>query len=122
MDTPKCKFKTIDEYITKSPQEARDLMEQLRRVVREISPDAEETISYGIPTFKLKGKGLVSFGAWKNHIGFYPGTSAIAAFKKELAPYKQAKGTIQFPLKKPIPHNLVKRIVKFRIRAIQKTE
>jgi uncharacterized protein YdhG (YjbR/CyaY superfamily) len=109
----------MDEYIDKSPKKAKNLMEELRRVIRETAPNAEETISYGIPTFKLNGKALVYFGAWKNHIGFYAGISAIEAFKHELAPCKQAKGTIQFPLDKPIPRELVRKIVKFRIKAVQ---
>lgn len=111
------KFKTIDEYIAESPQEIRNILEELRRAIKESTPEAEEAISYGMPAFKFKGKNLVFFAAWKNHVGFYPhGPSAIEAFKKELAPFEQSKGTIQFPLDKPIPFDLVKEIVKFRVK------
>jgi len=110
--------KTIDGYISSFPKNVRDTLEELRRVIRELAPEAEETIDYGIPTFKLNGN-LVHFAAFKNHIGFYPTPSAIEAFKKELAPYNQAKGSVQFPLDKPIPFNLVKEIVKFRVKENQ---
>ena len=117
MTTSKNQFKTIDEYIAKFPKNVRDILDQLRRVIRESAPEAEEAISYGMPAFKLHGKSLVFFAAWKNHVGFYPGgSSAIEAFKKELSPYKQAKGTVQFPLDKPIPSDLVKKIVMFRVK------
>jgi uncharacterized protein YdhG (YjbR/CyaY superfamily) len=79
------------------------------------APEASEAISYGIPTFKLNGRPLVYFAAWKNHIGFYPMPSAAKAFKRELSVYKQGKGSVQFPLDKPIPYGLVKKIVKFRV-------
>ena len=116
MATSKNQFKTMDEYIAKLPKNVRDVLEELRRVIRESAPEAKEAISYQMPTFKLNGN-LVHFAAWKNHIGFYPGgSSAIEAFKKELAPFKQAKGTVQFPLDKPIPFDLVKKIVKFRVK------
>src|SRR5512136_530261 len=110
MATPRSAFKTMDEYIGKFPKDVRDILEELRRVIRESAPGAEETISYGMPAFKLNGKALVFFAAWKNHIGFYPIPSAIEAFKKELSPFKQAKGSVQFPLDRPIPFDLVRRI------------
>jgi uncharacterized protein YdhG (YjbR/CyaY superfamily) len=116
MAKSKGQFKTIDEYIAEFPKEVRDVLEELRRVIRESAPGAKEAISYGMPTFKLNGN-LVHFAAWKNHVGFYPaGPSAIEAFKKELSPFKQSKGTVQFPLDKPIPFDLVKKIVKFRVK------
>jgi len=105
----------MDEYISQFPQNVRGILEQLRKVIRESAPEAEETINYGIPTFRLNGN-LVHFAAFKNHIGFYPTPSAVVAFKKELTPFKQAKGSIQFPLDKPIPFDLVKKIVKFRVK------
>ena len=111
----KSKPKIIDEYIAMFPKDVQKILENLRQVIRETAPDAEETIDYGIPTFKLNGN-LVHFAAFKNHIGFYPTPSGIDAFKKELSPYKQSKGTVQFPLDKPIPVVLVKEIVKFRIK------
>ena len=117
MATSKNQFKTMDEYIAKLPKNVRDVLEELRRVIRESAPEAEETISYGMPAFKLNGKSLVFFAAWKNHVGFYPGgSSAIEAFKEELSPFKQAKGTVQFQLDEPIPLDLVKKIVKFRVK------
>jgi uncharacterized protein YdhG (YjbR/CyaY superfamily) len=117
MATSKSQFKTIDEYIAKFPKNVRDVLEELRLVIKDSAPEAEETISYAMPAFKLNGKNLVFFAAWKNHVGFYPGgSSAIEAFKKELSQFKQAKGTVQFPLDKPIPFDLVKKIVKFRVK------
>lgn len=120
MAMSKGQFKTMDEYIGSFPKDVRDVLEELRRVISESAPKAEEAISYGMPAFKLHGKGLVYFAAWKSHIGFYPaGPSAIEAFKKELSPYKQAKGTIQLPLEKPIPFDLIRKIVKFRVKQIE---
>ena len=111
------KFKTTDEYIAAFPKDVQSVLQELRQVIRASAPEAEEAISYGMPAFKLNGKNLVFFAAWKNHVGFYPGgSSAIEAFKKELAQFKQAKGTIQFPLDTPIPFDLVKKIVKFRVK------
>ena len=92
-------------------------LEKFRRVIRESVPKAEETTSYGMPAFKLNGRILVYFAGWKSHIGFYPaGHSAIEAFEKELSSYKQSRGTVQFPLDKPIPFDLVRKIVKFRVK------
>jgi uncharacterized protein YdhG (YjbR/CyaY superfamily) len=115
MAMPRLKFNTMDEYIASFPKDVRDILESLRRAIRESAPDAEEAISYGIPTFKLNGN-LVHFAAFKNHIGFYPTSSGIAAFKKELFRYRQSKGTVQFPIEKPIPFNLVKKIVRHRVK------
>lgn len=115
MIAPRKQFKTIDEYIAAFPKDVQDILEELRRVIRESAPNADEAISYGIPTFKLNGN-LVHFAAFKNHVGFYPTPSAIVAFKKELSQYKQAKGSVQFPIDKPIPLNIVKKIVKFRVK------
>jgi uncharacterized protein YdhG (YjbR/CyaY superfamily) len=85
------------------------------RAIRKAAPDAEEAIKYQIPTFTLKGN-LVHFGAYKNHIGFYPAPRALEEFKKELSAYEGSKGTVRFPFDKPIPHALISRIVKFRVR------
>ena len=116
MATSKSQFKTVDEYIATFPRNVKDVLEELRRVIKESAPEAKETVSYGMPAFKFHGN-LGYFAAWKNHIGFYPGgSSAIEAFKKELSPFKQSKGTVQFPLDKPIPLDLVKKIVKFRVK------
>lgn len=116
MQASKYQFKTIDEYIAEFPENVRDVLDELRRTIKETAPTAEETISYGMPAFKLNGESLVFFAAYKNHIGFYPTSSAIEVFKKELTPYKHAKGTVRFPLDKPIPFDLVKKMVKFRTK------
>jgi len=109
-------FGTIDEYIKTFPKDVQIILEKMRHTIREAAPDASEAISYQMPTFKLNGKNLVHFAAFKNHIGFYPIPSGIEAFKKELSPYKQGKGSVQFPLDKPIPFDLVTKIVKFRVK------
>ena len=108
-------FTTIDEYIASFPKNIRDILEHLRRAIREAAPDAEETISWRMPTYRLKGN-LVHFAAHKNHVGFYPGPSAIVAFKKELASFPTSKGAVQFPFDKPIPLALVKKIVRYRVK------
>ena len=115
MDATKEQFKTIDEYIKTFPEDVQSILEKMRQTIRKAAPEAEEAISYQIPTFKLNGN-LVHFAAFKNHIGFYPTSSGIEAFKKELSPYKGAKGSVQFPIEKPIPYDLVKKIVIFRMK------
>jgi uncharacterized protein YdhG (YjbR/CyaY superfamily) len=115
MKTRQAAPKTIDEYITGYPREVRVILERVRMTIREAAPAAEETINYQIPTFALKGN-LVHFAAYKNHIGFYPTPTGIEKFKKELSVYKGAKGSVQFPLDKPIPFDLIARIVRFRVR------
>ncbi len=105
---------SIDEYIAAFPEHIQALLQQVRATVHTAAPDAEEAISYGMPTFKLKGN-LVHFAAFKKHIGFYPVPSGIEAFKQELAAYKGAKGSVQFPIDKPLPLDLISRIVTFRV-------
>lgn len=112
-------FKTIDAYIDSFPPEIKVILHALRRVIREEAPDALETISYQMPTFKLDGKNMVHFAAYPKHIGFYPTPSAILAFKHELKVYKTSKGTIQFPLDQPLPLPLIRQIVQFRIKEIE---
>jgi uncharacterized protein YdhG (YjbR/CyaY superfamily) len=104
----------IDKYILQFPPEVKEILKTFRKVVKEAAPEAEEKISYQMPTFYLHGN-LVHFAAQKNHIGFYPTPSGIDAFKKELSQYKGAKGSVQFPLEKPIPYELISEIVKFRV-------
>jgi uncharacterized protein YdhG (YjbR/CyaY superfamily) len=111
MDTT---IKDIDSYISLYPPELRKLLEQVRSTIRKAAPDAQEKIGYGIPTFTLNGN-LVHFGGFKNHIGFYPGPDAIVVFKKELSPYDGAKGSIQFPIDKPMPLALITKMVKYRV-------
>jgi uncharacterized protein YdhG (YjbR/CyaY superfamily) len=108
------RFETIDEYIATFPKNVQDILEEMKKVIKESAPESEETISYGMPTFKFRGN-LVHFAAYKNHIGFYPTPSAIEAFKEDLSPYKSSKGAVQFPIDKPIPFELVKKIVIFRV-------
>jgi uncharacterized protein YdhG (YjbR/CyaY superfamily) len=114
MDSTKKDVKTIDEYILSYPIEVQRILKSLRRAISEVAPQSEEVISYGIPTFKLNGN-LVHFAAYKNHIGFYPTPSGIEAFKEELSKYKLTKGTIQFSLGEPLPLDLIRKIVEFRV-------
>ena len=109
-------FKTIDEYIKTFPEDVQSILEKMRRTIRRAAPAAVEAISYQMPTFKLNGKNLVHFAAFKNHIGFYPTPSGIEAFKRDLSPFKWAKGSVQFPLDRPVPFSLVKKIVRFRVK------
>jgi len=106
-------FESIDEYIKTFPPDVQKTLEKMRRTIRKAVPEAEEAISYQIPTFKLNGD-LVYFAAFKKHIGFFPTSSGISAFKKELSKYKTSRGAAQFPLDQPIPYDLVTRIVLFR--------
>ena len=107
--------KNADEYIATFPEDKAAILEKFRATIKKAAPGAEEVISYGIPAFKLNGL-LVWFAGHNKHIGFYPRVSAIEAFKKELATYKGAKGSVQFPFDKPMPLALVTKIVKFRIK------
>ncbi|MEK6782315.1 MAG: DUF1801 domain-containing protein [Bacteroidota bacterium] len=109
------KANTIDEFIAGFPHNIQRMLGQLRATIQKAAPEAQEKIGYGIPTFTLDGN-LVHFAAFKNHIGFYPAPSGIAAFKKELSKYDGAKGSIQFPIDKPLPLSLVSKIVKFRVK------
>ena len=106
----------IDEYIASFPKDTQKILEQIRATIKKATPGVEETISYAIPTFKLKGRYLVYMAGYKNHIGLYPAPRGNEAFRKELSVYKGGKGTVQFPLDKPMPLNLITRIVKFRIK------
>ncbi len=108
------KLLSVDEYISGFPDDVQKILEQLRTAIKEVAPQAEEVISYGMPAFKFNGI-LVWFGAHTNHTGFYPRVSAMEAFKKELSVYKSAKGSVQFPFDKPLPVELIKRIVQFRV-------
>lgn len=108
-------FTDIDNYIAEQAAEARERLEQIRQAVKITVPNAEEVISYGMPAFKYHSM-LVYFAAFKNHIGFYALPSGNEAFQKELTTYKQGKGSIQFPLDKPLPLPLIKKIVKFRVK------
>lgn len=108
-------YKNIDEYILTFPDNIQKILQTLRKVINESAPDSKEKISYQMPTFYLNGN-LVHFAAYKNHIGFYPTPSGIDAFKAELSKYKGAKGSVQFPINEPLPYELIKEIVKFRVQ------
>jgi uncharacterized protein YdhG (YjbR/CyaY superfamily) len=105
---------SIDEYIAEFPPETQKALRQLRALIHASAPDATETISYAIPTFDLNGH-LVHFAGFTKHVGFYPTGSGVEAFKDELAPYKGGKGSVQFPLGEPLPVDLIRRIVEFRV-------
>lgn len=107
-------YNTIDEYISQFSPEIQEKLNNLRRVIKEAAPKAEEKISYSMPAFTLNGN-LVYFAAFKKHIGFFPTPSGVEAFSDRLSDYKTSKGTIQFPLNKPIPYELVSEIVKYRV-------
>jgi len=108
-------FLSIDEYIATFPEETQKILQKLRETIKACAPQAEEKISYQMPTFALKGNNLVHFAAFKNHIGFYPTPSGIEAFKQELAGYEGAKGSVQFPIDEPLPLELIGKIVRFRV-------
>jgi uncharacterized protein YdhG (YjbR/CyaY superfamily) len=110
MKSGKVSFNTIDEYIAAFPEEIQKILEELRATIKAAAPEAEEKISYQMPTFDLKGN-LVHFAAFKNHIGLYPTPSGTDAFKRELSIYQGAKGSIKFPIEKPLPLELIRRMI-----------
>jgi uncharacterized protein YdhG (YjbR/CyaY superfamily) len=115
MKANKAAPKNIDEYIAGFPNEVQKILEKIRRTIREAAPEADETIGYQMPAFKLNGY-LVYFAAHKTHIGFYPMPSGIEKFKKELSRYEGAKGSVKFPFDKPMPFDLISKIVRFRVK------
>jgi uncharacterized protein YdhG (YjbR/CyaY superfamily) len=114
MKTEKAGYTNINEYIATFPKDVQKILKEVRAVIKEAAPQAEEKISYQMPTFFLNGN-LVHFAAFQNHIGFYPTPSGIEAFKDELSKYEGAKGSVQFPIDKPMPLKLISRIVKYRV-------
>lgn len=108
---------TIDEYIADFPPKVQEILQQIRQVIHETAPEATESIAYAIPTFKQNGN-LVHFAAFRDHISFFPTSSGISAFRSELSRYKISKGTVQFPLDKPIPYDLIKYITAFRVKEV----
>ena len=115
---PQSSATTIDEYLAEFPPETRRALEEVRAAVREAAPDAVETISYAIPTFDLKGRHLVHFAGYARHVGFYPGADGIARFSEDLAGYESAKGSVRFPLGRPLPLDLVRRITAYRVERV----
>ena len=114
MESSKVGFNSIDEYLATFPEGTQKILKELRATIKAAAPKAEEKISYQMPTFALKGN-LVHFAAYKNHIGFYPTPSGIEAFKQELSMYEGAKGSVKFPIEKPLPLELISKIVAFRV-------
>ena len=110
------KYIDIDTYIATFPESTQRILEQVRATIKKAAPNTEEAIKYGMPTFMLNGKNLVFFAAFKNHIGFYATPTGHEAFKDALSIYKQGKGSVQFPLDKPIPYDLITKIVQFRVQ------
>ncbi|MBB6673752.1 iron chaperone [Cohnella nanjingensis] len=113
MDGNKIAYVSVDDYISNYPPAVQQILQTLRKEIQASAPDAKEKISYQMPTFDLQGS-LVHFAAYKHHIGFYPGADGIAAFQAELSGYKGAKGSVQFPIDKPLPYGLIAKIVKYR--------
>jgi uncharacterized protein YdhG (YjbR/CyaY superfamily) len=111
---------SIDEYIAGFPADVQAILQQIRITIRKAAPGAAEAIKYRMPTFVLNGN-LVHFAAFKNHIGFYPTPSAIEAFKGELSSFESAKGSVQFPINKPMPFRLIEKMVRFRVKEAQVT-
>lgn len=109
---------SIDEYIAQFPAKTQTALEEMRAIIRDLAPDAVETISYAIPTFDLGGTHLVHFAGYARHVGLYPTPSGMEAFADDLAPYKRGKGSAQFPLSEPLPVELIRRIVEFRVREV----
>ena len=106
----------VEEYIKTFPEDIRNILSKIRAIIKQNAPDAVESISYGIPAYKTNGKPLVYFAGFKNHIGFYATPTGHSEFADELSKYKQGKGSVQFPLDKPIPFDLIEKIVKFRVK------
>ena len=115
MKSKKTQFKSIDEYIATFPDNMQKILEELRSTIRAAAPDAGETISYNIPTFTLNGKYLIYFAGWKNHISIYPIPAGSAAFNKEVSKYVEGKGTLKFPIDRPLPLKLITKMVKLKV-------
>ena len=112
-------YKDIDEYINSYPIETQEILKRIRLIIKNIIPNAIETISYGIPTFDLDNKHVIHFGGFKAHVSIFPTSSPIPVFKEELKPYKTSKGAIQFPLDIDIPYKLIERIVRWRVEEVR---
>ena len=115
MTSKKATFTSMDEYIASFPEDVQKILEELRRTIQAAAPEAEEKISYNIPTFTLNGKYLIYFAGWKNHISIYPIPTGSEAFNKQVSKYVEGKGTLKFPLNKPIPLTLITKMVKLKV-------
>ena len=119
----KADFLSVDEYIAAQPEAVRSILGIVRSAIRKAAPEAEEVISYNMPTYKLQGSRLLYFAVWKQHYAIYAATEqVVAAFQKELAPYEIDKGTIRFPLSAPVPVKLIERITKFRAQEVARNQ
>lgn len=112
-------FKDVDDYISHTPKDVRTILERIRKIIREVAPDAVEMIAYGMPAYKQNGKPLVYFAAFKNHIGLYATPTAHQEFSSQLSKYKQGKGSVQFPLNQPIPYDLIETMVAFNTKHLK---
>lgn len=121
MKSKKTQFKSIDEYIATFPDNMQKILEELRSTIKAAAPDAGETISYNIPTFTLNGKYLIYFAGWKNHISLYPIPIGTDAFNKQVSKYVEGKGTLKFPMDKPLPMKLIAKIVKLKVAENRKS-
>lgn len=113
-------IKNIDSYIESAPKEARAKLKKIRQTIKKVAPSSMEVMSYGMPAFKYNNKYLAYFAIFKNHIGFYPIPPSVEKFKKELSEYKTGRGSVQFPLDRPVPYDLIKKMVSFRKKNIGK--
>jgi uncharacterized protein YdhG (YjbR/CyaY superfamily) len=115
MTTSKKQYTTIDQYIARFPRDVQAILEKIREIVHKATPEAEEVISYAIPAFRLRKRNLIYFAGWKEHVSLYPIPSGSAAFREEIAPYVAGRGTLKFPLNKPIPYPLIKKVVELSV-------
>ena len=120
MKSTKARFKSMDEYIATFPDETQKILKEVRATIKAATPEAGETISYGIPTFTLNGKYLIYFAGWKNHIFLYPIPTGTEAFNKQVSQYVEGKGTLKFPMDKPLPLKLITKIVRLRVNENRK--
>jgi uncharacterized protein YdhG (YjbR/CyaY superfamily) len=112
-------MENVDEYIASFPEDIQKILTRIRNIILRYAPDAEESITYKMPSYKTFGKPLIYFAGFKNHIGLYATPSGHSEFKNELAKFKHGKGSVQFPIDKPIPYDLIRQIVEFRVRENQ---
>ena len=115
MQSKKVSFRSMDEYIASFPEDVQKTLEELRATIKSAAPEAEETISYNIPTFTLNGKYLIYFAGWKHHISIYPIPTGSESFNKQVAKYVEGKGTLKFPIDKPLPLKLITKIAKLKV-------
>jgi uncharacterized protein YdhG (YjbR/CyaY superfamily) len=120
MKSTKARFKSMDEYIATFPDETQKILKEVRATIKAAAPEAGETISYGIPTFTLNGKYLIYFAGWKNHISLYPFPTGTEAFNQQVSQYVEGKGTLKFPMDKPLPLKLITKIVRLRVNENRK--